>query len=193
MSEFTEILQAIETGDPLASDRLLPLVYDELRKLAAAYLAHEKPGQTFQPTALVHEAYLRLVGGSNPDQWNSRGHFFGAAGMAIRRILVENDRRKKSLKRGGDLARKPLEGDHPVALGEPREDLLALDEALDKLAVIDRELAELVHLIYFAGLTQQEAAETLGIGERTVRRNWTVARAWLRREIEGSTSSGTFL
>lgn len=193
MTDITEILQAIEVGDPLAADRLLPLVYDELRRLAAAYLANEKPGQTLQATALVHEAYLRLVGGSNPDQWNSRGHFFGAAGLAIRRILVENDRRKKALKRGGKLDRQSLDADLPIALPEPHEDLLALDEALDKLASIDRGLSELVHLIYFAGQTQQEAAETLGIGERTVRRNWIVARAWLRREIEGATPSGTFL
>lgn len=190
MSEFTEILQAIETGDPLAGDRLLPLIYDELRRLAAAHLAHEKPGQTLQPTALVHEAYLRLMDGSNPAQWNSRGHFFSSAGIAIRRILVENARRKGSLKRGGMLSRQPLEDDLAGCAGEPHEDLLALDEALDKLAAVDRDLAELVHLIYFAGQTQQEAAETLGIGERTVRRNWTVARAWLRREIEGATAGG---
>jgi RNA polymerase sigma factor (TIGR02999 family) len=189
MSEFTEIIEAIEAGDPLAADRLLPLVYDELRKLAAAHLASEQPGQTLQPTALVHEAYLRLVGGSNPVQWNSRGHFFGAAAIAIRRILVENARRKRSLKRGGGLSRQPLDDDLPLALPEPREDILALNEALDKLAASHRQAADLVQLHYFAGLTLPEAADTLGIGSRTARRLWSLARAWLRREMQGAAKS----
>lgn len=189
MSEFTEIMRAVEAGDPLAADRLLPLVYNELRKLAAAHLASEQPGQTLQPTALVHEAYLRLVGGSNPVQWNSRGHFFGAAAIAIRRILVENARRKRSLKRGGGLSRQPLADDLPLALPEPREDLLALNEALDKLAASHRQAADLVQLHYFAGLTLPEAADALGIGSRTARRLWSLARAWLRREMQGAAKS----
>lgn len=138
-------------------------MYDELRKLAAAHLASEQPGQTLQPTALVHEAYMRLVGGSNPVQWDSRGHFFGAAAIAIRRILVENARRKQSLKRGGARSRQPLDDDLPLALPEPREDLLALNEALDKLAADHHQAADLVQLLYFTGLTLPEAAETLGI------------------------------
>ena len=186
MSEFTEILKAIETGeDPKAADRLLPLVYSALRDLAASHLAKEKPGHTLQPTALVHEAYLRLIDGSDVDHWNSRGHFFGAAAKAIRRILIENARRKNSLKRGGGLVRQTLEEDLPIELPEPHEDLLALDEALTKLARINQEAVDLVQLIYFAGLTQLEAAKALGIGERTVRRHWSFARAWLRREIAG--------
>lgn len=185
MSEVTQILQAIESGDRLAANRLLPLVYDELRRLAATHLAHEGPGQTLQPTALVHEAYLRLVGKSNPEQWNSRGHFFGAAAIAIRRILVENARRKKSLKRGGDLARHTIDGDFEPVSAEPREDLLALNEALDRLSDRHSQAADLVQLVYFAGLTQQEAGEALGIGERTARRHWSFARAWLRREMQG--------
>ncbi|QDV20027.1 RNA polymerase sigma factor SigL [Gimesia panareensis] len=186
MSEFTEILQAIEGGDPLAADRLLPLVYDELRRLAAAHLANEQPGQTLQPTALVHEAYLRLVGGANPDQWNSRGHFLGAAAIAIRRILVDNARRKQSLKRGGGMTRQQMDEEVGIALTEPREDLLALNEALDKLALSHSQAAELVQLHYFAGLTLDEAADYLGIGPRTGRRLWSYARAWLRREMQDS-------
>ncbi|QDU52079.1 ECF-type sigma factor [Gimesia panareensis] len=186
MSEFTEILQAIEGGDPLAADRLLPLVYDELRRLAAVHLANEQPGQTLQPTALVHEAYLRLVGGTNPDQWNSRGHFFGAAAIAIRRILVDNARRKQSLKRGGGMTRQQMDEEVGLALTEPREDLLALNEALDKLALSHSQAAELVQLHYFAGLTLDEAADYLGIGSRTGRRLWSYARAWLRREMQDS-------
>lgn len=184
MSEVTEIMQAIEAGDLLAADRLLPLVYEELRKLAAAQLAHEQPGQTLQPTALVHEAYLRLVGGANPEPWNNRGHFFAAAAVAIRRILIDNARRKQSLKRGGEFVRRDLE-EHPPSLPEPREDLLALDEALQKLAAAHPQAAELVQLLYFAGLTLPEAAQTLGISPRTAGRLWAYARAWLRREIEG--------
>lgn len=185
MSEFTEIIQAIEAGDPQAADRLLPLVYDELRKLAATHLASEQPGQTLQPTALVHEAYLRLIGGANPEQWNGRGHFFGAAAVAIRRILIENARRKQSQKRGGGFMRHELHDDLPPSLPEPQEDLLALDEALQKLAGVHSQAAEMVQLLYFAGLTLPEAAETLNVSPRTAGRLWAFARAWLRREIEG--------
>lgn len=186
MSRFTEIVQAIEAGDPLAADRLLPLVYDELRKLAAAHLAREQPGQTMQPTALVHEAYLRLVGGANPQHWNGRRHFFAAAAVAIRRILIENARRKGSLKRGGRFVRHELHDELPPSLPQPQEDLLALDEALHKLSVAHPQAAELVQLLYFAGLTLPEAAETLGVSPRTAGRLWAFARAWLRREIEGN-------
>jgi RNA polymerase sigma factor (TIGR02999 family) len=189
MSELTEILQAVEAGDPLAADKLLPLVYEELRKLAAAHLANEQPGQTLQPTALVHEAYLRLVSGANPERWDGRGHFFAAAAIAIRRILIDNARRKRSLKRGGGLARREL-GDLPASLPEPQEDLLALDEALQKLAVEDRRAAELVQLLYFAGLTLPEAAQALDVSPRTAGRLWTYARAWLRREIDGAGPDG---
>jgi RNA polymerase sigma factor (TIGR02999 family) len=184
MSEFTEIMSAIEAGDPRAADRLLPLVYGELRKLAAAHLANEQPGQTLQPTALVHEAYLRLVEGTNPEPWNSRGHFFAAAALAIRRILIDNARRKRSLKRGGEFVRRELE-EIPLCLPEPQEDILALDEALQKLAAVQPEAAELVQLLYFAGLPLPDAARTLGVSPRTAGRLWAYARAWLRREIEG--------
>jgi RNA polymerase sigma factor (TIGR02999 family) len=184
MSEVTEIIRAIEAGDLQAADRLLPLVYDELRKLAAVHLAKEQPGQTLQPTALVHEAYLRLVGGTNPEQWNSRGHFFAAAGIAIRRILIDNARRKQSVKHGGGFARRQLD-EQPLCLPEPQEDLLALDEALQKLATVHPQAADLVQLLYFAGLTLPDAARTLHISPRTAGRLWAYARAWLRREIEG--------
>jgi RNA polymerase sigma factor (TIGR02999 family) len=190
MSDFTEIMQAIEAGDPLAADKLLPLVYAELRKLAAAHLANEQPGQTLQPTALVHEAYLRLIGGANPEQWSGRGHFFAAAAVAIRRILIENARRKRSLRRGGGLMRQELDDDRSPHLPEPPEDLLALDEALQKLADINSQAVELVQLLYFAGLTLPEAAQTLGVSPRTAGRLWAYARAWLRREIEGNSVHG---
>jgi RNA polymerase sigma factor (TIGR02999 family) len=189
MSEFTEILQALETGDPRAADRLLPLVYEELRKLAAAHLAREQAGQTLQATALVHEAYLRLIGGANPKQWDGREHFFAAAAVAIRRILIDHARRKRSLKRGGKFVRRELDA-LPPELPEPREDLLALDEALGKLAAVQPRAAELVQLLYFAGLTLPEAARTLGVSPRTAGRLWAYARAWLRREIEGSHRDG---
>lgn len=190
MSEFTEIVQAIEAGDPLAADRLLPLVYDELRKLATAHLASEQPGQTLQPTALVHEAYLRLIGGANPEQWTGRGHFFAAAAVAIRRILIENARRKQSLKRGGAFIRRELHDELSRSLPEPQEDLLALDEALQKLSSVHPQAAELVQLLYFAGLTLPEAAQSLGVSPRTAGRLWAYARAWLRREIEGNGRAG---
>jgi RNA polymerase sigma factor (TIGR02999 family) len=182
MSEFTEIMQAIEGGDALAAERLLPLVYDELRKLAAAHLASEQPGQTLQPTALVHEAYLRLVGGANPEQWNNRGHFFAAAAVAIRRILIDNARKKHSLKGGGQFVRRELE--EIPQLPEPHEDLVALDDALQKLGAVDPQAAELVQLRYFTGLTLQDAALAMGVSARTAGRLWTYARAWLRREVE---------
>ena len=184
MPNVTRILSQIESGDPKAAEKLLPLVYHELRQLAAAHLAKEQPGQTLQPTALVHEAYLRLIGGTDLDKWNSRGHFFAAAGVAIRRILIDNARRKKSEKRGGGLARVALDEVQPT-LPEPREDLLALDEALERLARVHPRAAELVQLLYFAGLTLPEAARTLDISPRTAGRLWTYARAWLRHELEG--------
>lgn len=184
MSDFTEALQALEAGDDRAAERLLPLVYDELRRLASAHLANEPAGQTLQPTALVHEAYLRLQGGAQPVNWNGRGHYFAAAAIAIRRILIENARRKQSLKRGGQFARQNLEHDLVPVLPETREDLLALDEALHKLATTHPQAAELVQLLYFAGLTLPEAAQSLGVSPRTAGRWWAYARAWLRREIE---------
>jgi RNA polymerase sigma factor (TIGR02999 family) len=184
MREVTRILSAIEGGDPHAAEQLLPLVYDELRKLAAQRLAQEKPGQTLQATALVHEAYLRLVGTPPARPWNGRGHFFAAAAQAMQRILVEGARRKRSLKHGGGRSRRGLD-DSRLAAPEPREDLLALDEALNKLAATDRVAAELVRLRYFAGLALPEAAELLGMSPRTAGRLWAYARAWLRREVEG--------
>jgi RNA polymerase sigma factor (TIGR02999 family) len=190
MSEFTEIMHAAEAGDPQAAERLLPLVYRELRKLAAAHLANEQPGQTLQPTALVHEAYLRLAGKENGMVWKDRNHFFGAAAIAIRRILIENARRKQCLKRGGGLFRQPLDSDGAtLALPEPREDLLALDAALRKLAAVHAQAAEIVQLLYFGGLTLTQAAESVGVSPRTAGRLWAYARAWLRREIEDAGSS----
>ena len=177
MTDVTQILSQIEAGDPSAAEQLLPLVYDELRKLAAAKLAHEKPGQTLQATALVHEAYLRLVDVEKAQHWNSRGHFFGAAAEAMRRILVDNAKRKGSIKGGGQLERVGLE-----EIEAPRRGigLIALDEALDSLAVHDSRKAELVKLRYFAGLTIQQAAEALGISESTADSDWAYAKSWLR-------------
>ena len=181
MPEVTEILTALESGQKEAAAELLPLIYDELRRLAAWRLANEPPGQTLQATALVHEAYLRLAGKDDP-QWNGRRHFFGAAAEAMRRILVENARRKKRLKRGGQMERVDLEEvDLPAPL--PDDELLAMDEALDKLATNDPRAAELVKLCFFAGLTQQQAARELGVSITTVERTWAFARAWLFREI----------
>ena len=186
MSDVTQILSAIEQGDPHAAERLLPLVYDELRKLAAQKLAHESPGQTLEATALVHEAYLRLVarpqrerGESVPDEpaWNSRGHFFAAAAEAMRRILIDQARRKRRPKHGGDLHRVEL--DDALSLAEPREDVLALDEALARLAAQEPVKAELVKLRYFAGLSLDEAAACLNISPATAKRYWAFARAWL--------------
>jgi len=185
MSDVTQILSAIDDGDLAAAEQLLPVVYEELRKLAAHRLAHEKPGQTIQATALVHEAYARLVDGTpGARRWESRGHFFGAAAEAMRRILVENARRKNRLKRGGDFHRQDLDV-AGIAAPEPLEDLLALDEALTKLAGTDKPSSDLIQLRYFAGLTLPEAAQTLGISPRTADRMWAYARAWLHREIQG--------
>jgi RNA polymerase sigma factor (TIGR02999 family) len=183
LSELTEIMRALGSGDPLAADKLLPLVYDELRKLAAARLAREPAGQTLQATALVHEAYLRLVGTGEPPGWDSRGHFFAAAAKAMRRILVEAARRKKRLKRGGDQVRQDLE-DVEIAIPDLHEDLLALDEALDQLAAADRQAAELVQLRYFAGMTLPEAARVMGVSPRTADRLWAYSRAWLHRALQ---------
>jgi RNA polymerase sigma factor (TIGR02999 family) len=182
MTDVTRILSAIEQGDPHAGEQLLPLVYDELRKLAAQKLAQEKPGQTLEATALVHEAYLRLVDVEQSRRWDSRGHFFAAAAEAMRRILVENARRKQSRKGGGGLVRKGLDDVH-LAAPEPCEDLLALDEALNKLAQKHPIKAELVKLRHFAGLTVEQAAQALGISSTTADRYWAYARAWLHQEI----------
>jgi RNA polymerase sigma factor (TIGR02999 family) len=185
MNEITQVLQAVEAGDRQAAARLLPLVYDELRQLAAHKLAHEKPGQTLQPTALVHEAYLRLVGKDVEQPWDGRGHFFAAAAEAMRRILVENARRKHSLKHGGGLKRQDA-AEAELAAPEPAEDLLALDEALTQLAAVDPVKADLVKLRYFTGMTIDEAAGALGISATTAKRYWTYARAWLYQEMTGS-------
>jgi RNA polymerase sigma factor (TIGR02999 family) len=180
MSQVTQILVAIEQGQASAAE-LLPLVYEELRRLAAARLAQERPGQTLQATALVHEAWLRLVD-SEPKHWHGRRHFFAAAAEAIRRILVENARRKRRLKHGGHLQRLDIaELELPSPL--PDDDLLALDEALNKLARSDPDAAQLVQLCFFAGLTQAEAAQQLGVSRATAERTWAFARAWLFREI----------
>jgi RNA polymerase sigma factor (TIGR02999 family) len=184
MSEVTGILTAIEQGDPSAADQLLPLVYDELRRLATHKLAQEKPGQTLQATALVHEAYLRLVDTDQARHWSSRGHFFAAAAEAMRRILVENARRKTSLKRGGCRVRQTLDEEELAAPQMP-DHLLALDEALSLLAATDEKAAKLVTLRYFAGLTLKQAAEVLGISSRKADLLWAFARAWLLRKIEG--------
>jgi RNA polymerase sigma factor (TIGR02999 family) len=184
MNEITRVLQAVEAGDQQAAARLLPLVYDELRQLASQKLAHEKPGQTLQPTALVHEAYLRLLGKGDEPSWDGRGHFFAAAAEAMRRILVENARRKHSRKHGGGLKRHDAE-EAPLAAPEPAEDLLALDQALNQLAALDPIKAEVVKLRYFAGMTIEESAAVLGISATTAKRYWTYARAWLYQEMTG--------
>jgi RNA polymerase sigma factor (TIGR02999 family) len=178
MSEVTRILSAIEHGDPHAAEQLLPLVYEELRVLAAQRLAQEKPGQTLQATALVHEAYLRLVDTEKAQQWNSRGHFFAAAAEAMRRILVNRARDKGRLKRGGGRQRVDLDNLSDPATASD-DDLLDLDEALERLAGADPECAELVKLRFFAGMTLDEAAAALGLARRTADRQWAFARAWL--------------
>jgi RNA polymerase sigma factor (TIGR02999 family) len=183
MSEVTRILDAIQAGDAQAAGQLLPLVYDELRALAAQRLARESPGQTLQATALVHEAYLRLVGGDDRPRWEGRGHFFAVAAEAMRRILIDNARRKRRHKRGGERNRVDLDAD-AVAAPQPADDLLDLDEALTRLAAADPTAAELVKLRYFVGLTLPEAAEVLGIAPRSADRLWTYARAWLREALD---------
>ena len=182
MSDVTRILNAIEHGDAKAADELLPLVYEELRKLAAYKMANESPGQTLQATALVHEAWLRLTGNQN-QKWDGRGHFFAAAAEAMRRILIDKARRKKAMRHGGELHRAD---DELVNLAAPAQDeeLLAVNDALEKFAALDKEKAELVKLRYFAGLTIEQAAEVLGVSEPTVKRHWAYARAWLFREIQ---------
>lgn len=182
MNEVTQILNAVAQGDHQAAEQLLPLVYEELRQLATQKLTHEKPGQTLQPTALVHEAYLRLVGEEREGRWDSRGHFFAAAAEAMRRILIESARRKRSQKQGGGLKRLDA-AEAELEMPEPVEDLLALDEALNKLAEKDPRKAELVKLRYFAGMTIEEAAGALDISTATAKRWWTFTRAWLYQEI----------
>lgn len=194
MTQVTRILSQIESGDPSAAEQLLPLVYDELRKLAAAKLAFENPGQTLQATALVHEAFMRLV--ASPKNladkvalhWDGKGHFFAAAAEAMRRILVENARRKGRTKHGGGRMREDL-SDIPVVAADVHEDLLALDSALDRLKTVNNQAVELVHLRYFAGLSLREAAELLDISPRTAGRLWAYARAWLHQEITGETAN----
>jgi RNA polymerase sigma factor (TIGR02999 family) len=182
MSEVTQILNAIEQGDPSAAEELLPLVYDELRKLAVQKLAQEKPGQTLEATALVHEAYVRLVDADKVQHWNSRGHFFAAAAEAMRRILVESARRKSRLKHGREHQRVDLDSGCLVSAA-PSLDLLALDEALSRLAETEAAKAELVKLRFFAGLTMPEAASTLDISLATAERYWTFAKSWLYAEL----------
>jgi RNA polymerase sigma factor (TIGR02999 family) len=183
MSDVTHILSQIESGDPSAASLLLPLVYEELRKLATQRLTQEKPGQTLQATALVHEAYLRLVNVDQAQPWNGRGHFFAAAAEAMRRILVEQARRKRSAKRGGGLQRQPLEG-LEIEAPEPSVDLLALDELLARFEQMDQVAASLVKLRYYAGLSIPQAAEALGISPSTADRTWAYARAWLHAELK---------
>ena len=185
MADVTQILAAIEAGDPSAAKDLLPLVYAELRSLAAARLANEKPGQTLQATALVHDAYIRLVDRDRVQRWDSRGHFFAAAAEAMRRILVEKARRKRRLRHGGDLRKQAIEDHEPAIVSEVDEtDLLALSEALDRLETESPRRAKLVKLRYFAGLTLPDVAEMLSISQSTVEADWTYAKAWLKREME---------
>jgi len=182
MSDVTRLLDSIESGDAKAAEELLPLVYDELRKLAAAKMAHESPNQTLQPTALVHEAWLRLTGNENV-KWNGRAHFFGAAAEAMRRILVDNARRKHAARHGGKQQRLNVE-DIEIAAPEKQAELLAINESLEKLAALDKQKAELVKLRYFVGLTIDESAAILGVSVPTANRWWTYARAWLYQEIQ---------
>jgi RNA polymerase sigma factor (TIGR02999 family) len=186
-SEVTKLLVAATAGDRQAAADLLPLVYQELRKLASVRMAAESPGKSLQATALVHEAYLRLVGAGDAQRWDSRGHFFGAAAEAMRHILVDQARRRNSLKRGGGGSRVELD-DVALECPDVEEDLVALDSALDKLKKVDGTAFELIQLRYFAGLTVTQAAEILDVSERTAERTWTYARAWLRREMESAVS-----
>lgn len=183
MSDVTQILDQIQQGNRQAAGDLLPLVYAELHRLAIYRMNKESPGQTLQPTALVHEAYLRLVGNAAVE-WDGRSHFFAAAAEAMRRILIDNARRRKSLKHGGEVAVRELADEHAIVLADDRDDLLDLEAALTKLAKTEPELAKLVELRYFAGLSVEDAAKALGISTRTVKRNWAFARAWLGREIK---------
>jgi RNA polymerase sigma factor (TIGR02999 family) len=183
VSDVTQILHAIEQGDAKAANELLPLVYQELRRLATHKMVNEPSGHTLQPTALVHEAYLRLVGPSQVQQWDGRGHFFAAAAEAMRRILVESARRKKRLKHGGQLQRVDA-NDVELPLPMPDDELLALDEALDRLAAVDGRAAEVVKLCFFVGLTQEQAGKELGISLATAERLWSFARAWLFQEMQ---------
>ena len=184
MSDVTRILSAIEQGDQKASEKLLPLVYEELRKLAAQKMAEENPGQTLQATALVHEAYIRLVDVEKAQHWDSRGHFFAAAAEAMRRILVEQARHKKTEKAGGHLQRLNLSAVN-LQIDGPELDFIALDEALEKLALKDSRKAELVKLRFFAGLTNQQAADLLGVSTSTCELDWSYAKCWLRVEMSG--------
>jgi len=188
LTDITHILSAIEQGDPSATEHLLPLVYDELRKLAAEKMAQEAPGQTLQATALVHEAYLRLVDVEKARHWDSRGHFFAAAAEAMRRILVGSARRKTRLKHGGGVTKIALDEDQLVAKPDNAEDLLAIDDALNRLAEIDAAAAELVKLRYFAGLTVEQAADVLGMSPRSAYYAWNYARSWLRRDMRDAES-----
>jgi RNA polymerase sigma factor (TIGR02999 family) len=183
MNEVTRILSALDQGDPSAANRLLPLVYDELRRLAEQKLSQERPGQTLQATALVHEAYLRLVGSDPEKPWHNRGHFCAAAAEAMRRILIENARRKAAGKHGGGKQRVPLDQVQPLT-EEPSEQLLALDEALTELQQHEAQAAQLVKLRYFAGLTHQQAAQLLGVTRRAADRLWSLARAWLHQRLQ---------
>lgn len=185
MNEVTHILKAMEQGDPDAADRLLPMVYEELRQLARQWLTREPAGQTLQATALVHEAYVRLVNVEHQQQWNSRGHFFAAAAEAMRRILVENARRKRSPKHGGQFVRQELR-EEAIAPPPNRHDLLAVHTTLDRLENVDKQAATLVKLRYFAGLTVPQSAEVLGLSTRTAERLWTWSKAWLYREIQNT-------
>src|SRR5947207_5206303 len=189
MSEVTRILSAIEQGDPSAAGELLPLVYEELRQLATQKMAQEAPGQPLQATALVHEAYLRLVDVERAQHWNSRGHFFAAAAEAMRRILVDQARRKLSLRRGGNLQRRPIE-DQEIETPEPSVDLLAVHEALERFQEVDATAAHIVKLRYFAGLTIPQAAEALGISTSTADRSWAYARAWLHAALKHDEAHG---
>mgnify|MGYP000902603797 CR=1 FL=1 len=188
MSDVTQILTALERGDVAAAGELLPLVYDDLRKLAAAKMANESPGQTLQPTALVHEAWLRLVGADGQARFRNRAHFFGAAAEAMRRILIENARRKLAQRHGGGHQRVDIQ-EIEIAATAPEDELLALNDALDRLALQDAAKAELVKLRYFVGLTLEEAAGILGISLTTAKRQWTFARAWLHAEIRAAQRS----
>src|SRR3954468_21266345 len=190
MNDVTRILSAIDQGDPKAAEGLLSLVYDELRKLAARRLAQEKPGQTLQATALVHEAYLRLVGPAGDPAWEGRGHFFAAAAEAMRRILVENARRKAGPKAGGDRERVDFDAVEPAIEG-PRVDLIALDEALTALEAKDRRKADLVRLRFFAGLSIEQRADALGISAATANNDWSYTKSWLRMAMLGDDSTGS--